>query len=101
SPGPRPLPSFPTRRSSDLGVRQRDIEGDAAGVGRERFQIGADLVGDIAGRGGAVGAYDAHIDIAMLHQMAAGIVGDDRVRHAVADRKSTRLNSSHVKISYA
>ncbi len=50
---------------------------------RQRFQIGADLIGDIAVGGGAVGADDTQIDHPVLHQMAAGVVGDDGVRHAV------------------
>jgi len=52
-------------------------------VGGQRFQIGADLVADVAGRRGAVAADEAEIDLAVLHQMAADIVGDDDVRHPV------------------
>jgi len=49
----------------------------------QRLEIGADLVGDVPGGGGAVGADDAEIDHLLLHEMAAGIVGDQRVRHAM------------------
>ena len=62
---------------------QRDIERDVVVARRQRLQIGADLVGDIAARGRAVGADDAEIDQALPHQVAAGIVDDDRVRDAV------------------
>ena len=34
----------------DGGVRQRHVEGDVVVVGGQRLQVGADLVGDIAGR---------------------------------------------------
>lgn len=50
---------------------------------RERLQIGADLVADIAICGHAVGADDHRVDLPLHHQQAAGIVGDDRVRDAV------------------
>ena len=62
---------------------QRDIERHAIVVRRERLQIGADLVATSPVRGDAVGADDREIDHAVLHQMAAGIVGDHGVRHAV------------------
>src|SRR5690554_7112009 len=67
------LPSFPTRRSSDLLVH----------LGQAQLPGGAGVLdgGDGARRGTAV------------------IAGDgDQVG---VDRKSTRLNSSHVRISYA
>src|SRR5690606_41947389 len=92
----RDLPSFPTRRSSDLAVPEEraqhqvpdrtdlgqrvpdllqsgEIDRDAAGVA-------PDLGGDL---GGALAVAPGHD-----HLLAP-------------DRKSTRLNSSHVKISYA
>src|SRR5205814_3243737 len=68
------LHSFPTRRSSDLinvPVRQLDVAGD----GRLGLQ----------GRDG------------LVH----GIVGFFVFRVQLLDRKSTRLNSSHLGISYA
>src|SRR5437660_3739136 len=66
----RHLPSFPTRRSSDLGIR----------------------VAVAARSGGAhVGAHAAR---------PARDPGNAR-RGRSGDRKSTRLNSSHVAISYA
>ena len=67
----------------DGGRGERHIEGHAIVMGGQRLQICADLIGDIAGGGGAVGADDAEIDHAMLHEMAADIVGDDGMGDAV------------------
>ena len=71
-------------RPVDRRAGQRDIEGHAVVLGRQRLEIGADLVADVAARRRPVRADDAEIDLAALHQMAAGIVDDHRVRHAVA-----------------
>src|SRR5690606_42138411 len=77
--------SFPTRRSSDLehlsrhlrrGCRRRDRSPPRAGL-RERRQAPRSRVGARA--------------------LRVAVVRDVQRR----DRKSTRLNSSHVKISYA
>src|SRR5690606_42128594 len=67
------LHSFPTRRSSDLG------EGGAV----HRF-LHPETLGDSLGEGGFAGPQIPH---------------EGQQNHL--DRKSTRLNSSHVKISYA
>src|SRR5690606_40052584 len=86
------LHHFPTRRSSDLRRRAR-LRRRGARSGRRlaavRFQPpvgrrGGDLRGR-ADRGAVVG----HDDTATVTEVT------------LADRKSTRLNSSHVKISYA
>src|SRR5437868_11984180 len=69
------LHSFPTRRSSDLALLRR-AEREGAGVQMDNA-------------GGRAGGRD------MGHRL-------DRLRALhEADRKSTRLNSSHVSISYA
>src|SRR5690606_41376630 len=90
---PRRLPSFPTRRSSDLlrgnayheacrrWPHARDAEFHAA-LEPVRLEAGATLLDAPSGGG----------------YLADHLPGG--VRH-LADRKSTRLNSSHVKISYA
>src|SRR5699024_12737703 len=77
----RELPSFPTRRSSDLGA-------DDAGPHL--------AVGVLGAHGGK--QRDAHkvfvpvdVVVALFHKK----------RLPAQDRKSTRLNSSHVSISYA
>src|SRR5690606_41258723 len=82
---PRALPSFPTRRSSDLA--EREVEQGAGDVAAEDEPAGGEQLVEAA----------AH---PVLGQ--AGLGGDLRGGGAAAqDRKSTRLNSSHVKISYA
>ena len=72
-----------THRPIDRRRRQRHVERHAVVLGRERFEIGADLVANVAVRGDAVGPHDREVDHAVLHQMAAGIVADHRMRHAV------------------
>src|SRR5690606_41479985 len=77
---PRALHSFPTRRSSDLLGLISHLESDLY--------------------------ENAVVPIALAHRYTAisfqpgGRVLDLLTKHAL-DRKSTRLNSSHVKISYA
>src|SRR5690606_41133106 len=92
---PRDLHSFPTRRSSDLLEHDQIARAELAAA-PEVLRHAADqparsLARDhqhprqqARGRGLAVGARD--------HQRAPAVE---------QDRKSTRLNSSHVKISYA
>src|SRR5207249_12206293 len=74
-------PSFPTRRSSDL--------------------VDHEVVGRIESGGGASAQTfkitTAHIDRSLVEQ---GVLSEDQVAER-QDRKSTRLNSSHVSISYA
>src|SRR5690606_41280626 len=77
------LPSFPTRRSSDLyrtpeGVELHAVPGERARVQLWLFGTSAGESAQLAGRLGLPFAVAYH-----------------------TDRKSTRLNSSHVKISYA
>src|SRR5699024_11962439 len=86
----RPPPSFPTRRSSDLGSQGRRRP--------PRRRRGPHPRGSVEGRRhrrGAPGRKDRH-----RRSRHRGFVRDRRV-HAHRDRKSTRLNSSHVSISYA
>src|SRR5690606_40648840 len=88
---PRELPSFPTRRSSDLGQPLDFIPGQfiqvhfqyADGTPTRRSYSLATIHDHALGPGDAV-------EIAVSY-----------VAGGAADRKSTRLNSSHVKISYA
>src|SRR5690606_40679507 len=82
------LPSFPTRRSSDLG--QAPL-GDhvARHLGRA-----LDVVG---GAGGDLVLAEDQL----LGDAAAVQRAKLRLDRGAVDRKSTRLNSSHVKISYA
>src|SRR5690242_21085635 len=85
----RPAPStlFPTRRSSDLGAHelvgdlQQEVQGQDHGAGQpdpDRRCSALPLEGEAVARD--QGSVRAELD---------------------ADRKSTRLNSSHMSISYA
>src|SRR5690606_41112083 len=75
--GHRHPPSFPTRRSSDLEAA-RAAGGAAASDGRSTTPATAGPRGD-----------------------SASVADGSSATGPEADRKSTRLNSSHVKISYA
>src|SRR5690606_41457069 len=78
--------SFPTRRSSDLGPRRR------WSVARTRYQGGparSRTRGAIRDLGWTLG------------QACTGFSNPSPRGCPGRDRKSTRLNSSHVKISYA
>src|SRR5690606_42056116 len=94
----RYLHSFPTRRSSDLKTGRKvgndslyyfDNVPDCESEGFIRFYDQAnDLVGMLNSEG--------EIQIPAIYN------GLGRVKNGmIPDRKSTRLNSSHVKISYA
>src|SRR5690606_40318266 len=95
------LYSFPTRRSSDLGADEF-LHERRGRVGEDLFRGGVLL--DVTARG-----QDEHL-VAELGGLLE-VVGDDhdglaeflldRQQAVLQDRKSTRLNSSHVKISYA
>src|SRR5699024_12524423 len=87
---------FPTRRSSDLlFITERGTTGlpsqqnDATGLNLT-FQRDLWAGGSAAATGTAVNLPTGHV-----HSLVRG------VRNFNKDRKSTRLNSSHVSISYA
>src|SRR5690606_41243800 len=94
--GLRPPPPRPPRRSSDLATARREaartaLSGPAGGA------VGAFHVARLAG-------YERIItfDMGGTSTDVALFPGDIvYTREATIDRKSTRLNSSHVKISYA
>src|SRR5690606_41442224 len=88
----RALHSFPTRRSSDLSG---SLPGDAAlfdhvGV-VAYFEAESHVLLD---------QEDRHPVAAQLPEQFEDLLDDHRGK-TLRDRKSTRLNSSHVKISYA
>src|SRR5207249_10735505 len=94
------LHSFPTRRSSDLGERFKvshlGWDGDAAPL----LLLVRDHLDDRPGariRGPHEELQEA-LNHSELHTW--GIVANAR-RLRIVNRKSTRLNSSHVSISYA
>src|SRR5690606_42038108 len=78
------LSSLPTRRSSDLKRRQATLMGDF----RERIGLVHEL--------GQLRRPEE-----LTHSGSSRLGVDQVLRHHRVDRKSTRLNSSHVKISYA
>src|SRR5207249_7134944 len=97
---PHPLPSFPTRRSSDL--RQCILDGALT----KRMQAGqaasAGVFSAVLAQTGFTGArniFNGRFGFFELYQPS----GYDAVvlLRDLGDRKSTRLNSSHVSISYA
>src|SRR5207302_11019389 len=97
---PRPLHSFPTRRSSDLRQAVPLIRAEAplVGTGMEETVARDSGVTIIAHRSGVVDQVDAtRIVVRATEETSAAASGVDIYK----DRKSTRLNSSHVKISYA
>src|SRR5207253_11091736 len=94
---PSSLPSFPTRRSSDL------IEADLSVV--STGSLGLDLALGVGGlpRGRVVEIYGP--ESSGKTTLALECIAEAQKRGGVCafieDRKSTRLNSSHVAISYA
>src|SRR5690606_41470581 len=87
------LYSFPTRRSSDLG---RSCRSSLTGVHSRRRRRGGRSDSSVGG--GA--AREPVLDVVREGSVPRG--GEDPSGSAAcSDRKSTRLNSSHVKISYA
>src|SRR5690606_41987264 len=96
----RPLPhllSFPTRRSSDLGVRLNFIDTPGYRDFFAQFICATAAVDCVVV---VVSAEDGVLPNTRKVWATAEQMGLPR-KHAVLDRKSTRLNSSHVKISYA
>src|SRR5690606_41428886 len=92
---PRALPSFPTRRSSDLliaskGLHQQQRIGDAI---PPVVMPGIETVSASAIDTSFMGHSYYGSNRAALSDLFALVKEEDR--------KSTRLNSSHVKISYA
>src|SRR5690606_41169790 len=94
---PVALHSFPTRRSSDLHELDHQADGagdrggDVADHEAEELRDGAQRVHDASGPP-ALARGEAEHGAELLE-----LLPDEAHR----DRKSTRLNSSHVKISYA
>src|SRR5690606_41709596 len=84
----RALHSFPTRRSSDLKERQR-------GEGQQVVALVP------AGAQARVGIRQQREDEHGQQAEGEGQAPERKGNAVEQDRKSTRLNSSHVKISYA
>src|SRR5205085_2578666 len=60
----------------DGRARRRHVERHARVERGERFEIRADLVGDVAVRGGPIGPDNGQIDASALHQVTPGVVDD-------------------------
>src|SRR5205814_8735594 len=100
-PTPLALRSAPTRRSSDLHFLYRELGARAP----DAYTVAARL---------SFGLWDSLPDPELLKAAAAGelttreqvvhqaerMVADPRAWFKLRDRKSTRLNSSHLGISY-
>src|SRR5690606_41529738 len=90
----RDLPPFPTRRSSDLpGGSAQDAQ-SASGFGTGQLTEQPAANGRSDQQSGQSPALLRRGDEARQRQLA-------ELEACPEDRKSTRLNSSHVKISYA
>src|SRR5690606_41940249 len=96
-----PAPSFPTRRSSDLGARQQFAGLEPGGeirLGPDRwrvvgvFESGDAMESEIWGDAGIVAT--TYRRGSSRNSLTVRLTGPEAL-----DRKSTRLNSSHVKIS--
>src|SRR5690606_40711956 len=83
----RALPSFPTRRSSDLGRTPGATAGGGCSCPARAARVLRAWWSSTWSPRSALGVLSDRVDV---------LRRDER-----RDRKSTRLNSSHVKISYA
>src|SRR5690606_42028236 len=90
----RPDPS-PTRRSSDLSQMALFLNADAVWGGSD-VPFAVPLLGHAMGSDGVPGVSLQEAGKAVAFYWGGAMVG-----RAIGDRKSTRLNSSHVKNSYA
>src|SRR5205814_10445707 len=98
---PPPLPSFPTRRSSDLDA---EVVGETSGPVAEGARLfhdkGCLSCHTIQGQGGRRGPNLTQIGDLLSHDEITIRISNGG-HNMPADRKSTRLNSSHLGISYA
>src|SRR5690606_41898486 len=93
---PRVRQSLPTRRASDLATLLQPAPGGGTGV-----DDAPDGAGVAPGHGVHQGGEMLGKGSGRLHHRV-GVEGEDVAPQGPGtDRKSTRLNSSHVKISYA
>src|SRR5690606_41929341 len=100
SSAPPRSPPFPTRRSSDLksgSVIIANVQGfDAKNLKLAKYPDGVNPL-----ENGSLENYVVHqVDITKLTKECLSGTGLG-MKEIERDRKSTRLNSSHVKISYA
>src|SRR5690606_39898484 len=92
---------FPTRRSSDLGLGGATAQIISPGEGVLQSGGASARDREHGAKGGERGNLRPRsLPLAHVHSPGAPCSARRRPRVARGDRKSTRLNSSHVKISY-
>src|SRR5699024_11593487 len=91
----RALHSFPTRRSSDLGI---ELGLDRSVIPYPDEDVTAAFTGQVVGHRADRLTDDVQVLDHPFELQGAGLLGS---QFGGEDRKSTRLNSSHVSISYA
>src|SRR5690606_42154205 len=100
-PAPRPLPSFPTRRSSDL---PSDLDHHISALGGSEHRVDFEalaILPRIDTKAPCPLAIEAQrLAVAQSEIIFAIVFRKEGAGKYDEDRKSTRLNSSHVKISY-
>src|SRR5205814_9102559 len=91
------LPPFPTRRSSDLDTNGLGFSGSGnRNVGAWTLTLAHDATDN---NGYTINYFDGALTISKKDLNVSGLTGV--VSKTYEDRKSTRLNSSHLGISYA
>src|SRR5207249_6798793 len=97
----RVLRSFPTRRSSDLEREAQHLTIVGTQTTKRRCDELAPLRRRLVGRRGQLGLIGQRLQPRFAGARAQIVIDDVARAPANRDRKSTRLNSSHVSISYA
>src|SRR5690606_41768569 len=93
------LPSFPTRRSSDLHGGSFTFEEQTKEITMKSYVPSIIAIVAVACAALVMSSFvTPETPVAGKEEMIADW---ERAKAYTADRKSTRLNSSHVKISYA
>src|SRR5699024_12410652 len=100
-PAHTPLHSFPTRRSSDLRGRFKQTVTESSFDAWTRFYLQDENAPNAIVSYYSKGALVAlALDLTLRQKSQHQVSLDDVMRVLWQDRKSTRLNSSHVSISY-
>src|SRR5207253_3632717 len=98
---PRPLTSFPTRRSSDLLPLMAAHRDDQVAADRELILQSGRHLGATCRHQNGVERRHLRPSHCAVTDPQLDVVVAELTEPAKRDRKSTRLNSSHVAISYA